>query len=229
MAHQITIMKRMFELQKQLAITTHHTVELTIEAASSHERIARRLSEFDDFFRPIRNYFYWEPHCFDIPVCWSLRSRLRHPRRCRHAHGQDAGTPAVPGQDGRPAATTSPTDAAADRHHGIDAGHDANHACDHVRHHGCAQQQQPKRREMGQAYDAAKDDDSFYLPPEVFDNADFKRAMGSFISPDGKSVRFIISHKGDPATPEGIAASIRSGRPPRRRSRPRRWRMPRSI
>ncbi|NLP98783.1 MMPL family transporter, partial [Mycobacterium tuberculosis] len=30
--------------------------------------------DFDDFFRPIRSYFYWEKHCYDIPVCWSLRS-----------------------------------------------------------------------------------------------------------------------------------------------------------
>ena len=58
---------------------------------------------------------------------------------------------------------------------------------------------------MGQAFDAAKNDDSFYLPPEVFQNADFQRAMNSFLSPDGKAARFIISHKGDPATPEGIA------------------------
>ena len=58
---------------------------------------------------------------------------------------------------------------------------------------------------MGEAFDASKNDDSFYLPPEVFDNADFKRGMKNFISPDGKSVRFIISHEGDPATPEGIA------------------------
>ncbi len=28
---------------------------------------------------------------------------------------------------------------------------------------------------MGQAFDASKNDDSFYLPPEVFDNPDFKR------------------------------------------------------
>ena len=32
------------------------------------------IADFDDFWRPIRNYFYWEPHCFDIPICWSLRS-----------------------------------------------------------------------------------------------------------------------------------------------------------
>jgi RND superfamily putative drug exporter len=58
---------------------------------------------------------------------------------------------------------------------------------------------------MGEAFDASMNDDSFYLPPEVFDNADFKRGMEQFISPDGKSVRFIISHDGDPLTPEGIA------------------------
>ncbi len=58
---------------------------------------------------------------------------------------------------------------------------------------------------MGQAFDAAKNDDSFYLPPEVFQNPDFQRAMASFVSPDGKAARFIISHRGDPATPEGIA------------------------
>ena len=58
---------------------------------------------------------------------------------------------------------------------------------------------------MGQAFDAAKNDDSFYLPPEVFQNPDFQRAMNSFLSPDGKAARFIISHRGDPATAEGIA------------------------
>ena len=58
---------------------------------------------------------------------------------------------------------------------------------------------------MGQAFDASKNDDSFYLPPEVFENPDFKRALNSFLSPDGKAARFIISHNGDPASPEGIA------------------------
>jgi RND superfamily putative drug exporter len=58
---------------------------------------------------------------------------------------------------------------------------------------------------MGKAFDAAKNDDSFYLPPEVFKNKDFQRALNNFFSPDGKAVRLIISHRGDPATPEGIA------------------------
>jgi RND superfamily putative drug exporter len=58
---------------------------------------------------------------------------------------------------------------------------------------------------LGKAFDAARNDDSFYLPPEVFKNKDFQRAMNSFLSPDGKAARFIISHRGDPATSEGIA------------------------
>ena len=58
---------------------------------------------------------------------------------------------------------------------------------------------------MGQAFDTSKNDDSFYLPPEVFDNPDFKRGLKMFVSPDGKAIRFIISHEGDPATPEGIS------------------------
>jgi RND superfamily putative drug exporter len=58
---------------------------------------------------------------------------------------------------------------------------------------------------MGEAFDDSMNDDSFYVPPEIFDNADFKRGMKNFISPDGHSVRFIISHEGDPATVEGIS------------------------
>src|SRR6202012_5652897 len=57
---------------------------------------------------------------------------------------------------------------------------------------------------MGQAFDAAKNDDSFYLPPEIFQNKDFQRAMTSFLSPDGKAARFIISQRGDPGSPEGL-------------------------
>ncbi len=58
---------------------------------------------------------------------------------------------------------------------------------------------------MGKDFDAAKTDDSFYLPREVFSNPDFQRVEKLFLSPDGKAARFIISHKGDPATDEGIS------------------------
>jgi len=57
---------------------------------------------------------------------------------------------------------------------------------------------------MGKYFDEAKNDDSFYLPPEVFQNPDFQRGLKMFVSPDGKAVRFIITHQGDPASVEGI-------------------------
>ena len=58
---------------------------------------------------------------------------------------------------------------------------------------------------MGAAFDAAKTDDSFYVPPEVFDNAEFQRGLKLFLSPDGKAARMIITHDVDPATPQGIS------------------------
>src|SRR5208283_4250968 len=57
---------------------------------------------------------------------------------------------------------------------------------------------------MGKAFDASKNDDSFYLGPEVFKNKDFKRAVTLFLSPDGKAARLLISQKADPASPEGV-------------------------
>jgi putative drug exporter of the RND superfamily len=43
------------------------------------------------------------------------------------------------------------------------------------------------------------------MPPEAFDNPEFKRGLKLFLSPDGKAARMIISHEGHPATPEGIS------------------------
>jgi len=67
------------------------------------------------------------------------------------------------------------------------------------------QAQQDNASAMGEAFDNSRNDDSFYLPPEVFDNAEFKRGMKNFISPDGKAVRLIISHEGEPMSAEGIS------------------------
>jgi putative drug exporter of the RND superfamily len=58
---------------------------------------------------------------------------------------------------------------------------------------------------MGQAFDDAKSDDYFYLPPEAFDSPDFQRGLKLMLPPDGKSAQFIITRDVDPATPEGIS------------------------
>jgi RND superfamily putative drug exporter len=58
---------------------------------------------------------------------------------------------------------------------------------------------------MGQAFDASKSDDYFYLPPEVFANPDVQKGLKLFLSPDGKAARLIITHDVDPATEQGIS------------------------
>ena len=44
------------------------------DTVATAQDLRDKIANFDDFFRPLRNYFYWEPHCFDIPICWALRS-----------------------------------------------------------------------------------------------------------------------------------------------------------
>ncbi len=58
---------------------------------------------------------------------------------------------------------------------------------------------------MGEAFDTARNDDTFYLPPEAFQTADFQRGIKLFMSPDGKAVRFTVFHQGDPLTEDGTA------------------------
>ena len=38
------------------------------------DELRDHIADFEDFWRPIRSYFYWEKHCYDIPICFSLRS-----------------------------------------------------------------------------------------------------------------------------------------------------------
>ncbi len=70
----IANMEHMYGILQQVTATTHDLVGATKQIQADTIELRDHVADFDDFFRPIRNYFYWEPHCFDIPVCWSLRS-----------------------------------------------------------------------------------------------------------------------------------------------------------
>ncbi|MDT7794917.1 MAG: putative drug exporter of the superfamily, partial [Mycobacterium sp.] len=75
-AMQTTIdtMTKMSSLMGEMAAVTHSMVARTRDMTVDIAELRDHISDFDDFFRPIRNYLYWEPHCYDIPVCWSMRS-----------------------------------------------------------------------------------------------------------------------------------------------------------
>ena len=155
-------------------------------------------------FRPLRNYFYWEPHCYDIPVCSAVRSVYDS------LDGVDRLTEKL--QELRP--DLDNVDAvmpqlAAQLPPLIDTMKNLRTMLltMHSTMSGIVEQVtelSASATAMGQDFDTAKNDDSFYMPREVFANADFQRVMKLFLSPDGKAARFIISHRGDPSSAEGI-------------------------
>ena len=74
MARQIALTKHMYELQRQVTAIAHHSIGETKEMAVIVDELRGHISDFEDLWRPIRSYFYWEKHCYDIPICFSLRS-----------------------------------------------------------------------------------------------------------------------------------------------------------
>jgi RND superfamily putative drug exporter len=201
----IDTMTKMSALTTEMAATTHSMVtkmkDMTVDVAELRDNIAN----FDDFFRPLRNYFYWEPHCYNIPICWALRSVFDT------LDGIDTMTDDIQGlipemerlDQLMPQMVTlmPPMIETMKSMKNMMLTMYATQKGMQDR----ADEMQENSSAMGEAFDASMNDDSFYLPPEVFDNAEFKRGMENFISPDGKSVRFIISHDGDPMTEAGIA------------------------
>jgi RND superfamily putative drug exporter len=201
----IDTMRRMLTLMRQLAGTTHDVAGQTRQIVADTTDVRDHIADFDDFFRPLRGYFSWERHCFDIPVCWALRSVFDA------LDGVDKLTDDLGGlvKDTDKLDTLMPQlisllppiiDATTTmRTMTMTMYSTFSGLLDQM---DAAQQNVSA---MGQAFDAARNDDSFYLPPEVFDNPDFKRGLTMFLSPDGKAARFIITHDGDPATPQGIS------------------------
>lgn len=201
----IHTMDQMIAIMDDLTATTGSLVENMRTMVDNVTRLRDGIADFDDFFRPIRNYFYWEPHCYNIPVCWSLRSVFDT------LDGIDTMTDGI--QSLMPAmehlnavmpemqALFKPMIATMKSMRTMMLTMQATMK-------GIQDQQaatQGSSNAMGEAFDEAKNDDSFYLPPEVFDNHDFQRGMKMFISPNGHAVRYIISHEKDPLSPEGIA------------------------
>ena len=208
----INTMEKMQSLTAQMAATMHSMVVKMRGTVVDINQLRDHIADFDDFFRPLRNYFYWEPHCFDIPICWSIRSVFDT------LDGIDAMSDDIQNllPDMERLDTLMPQLVAL-MPSMIDTMKSMQNISLTMYQSQKTQQDQQQAQQsdgnaIGQAFDASKNDDSFYLPPEVFDNADFKRGMKMFVSPDGKAVQFIISHEGDPATQEGISriAAIKS-------------------
>jgi putative drug exporter of the RND superfamily len=206
-AMQVTIdsMTTMQSITLQMSEVTRRMADKMKNTSLDINELRDHMADFDDFFRPLRNYFYWEPHCFDIPVCWALRSIFDALDGISTM--SDDFQDLVP--DLERLADLMPQMVAI-MPAMIQSMKDQKQMMLNQYQQQKAQQdqtmaQQDNSTAMGEAFDAAKNDDSFYLPPEAFDNADFKRGIKLFLSPDGHAVRFTIIHQGDPLTQEGTS------------------------
>jgi RND superfamily putative drug exporter len=200
----IDILEKQYQLSLEQTKLTQDSAAKSQALLETTEELRDNIANFDDQFRPLRNYFYWEPHCFDIPLCAATRSLF------------DAldGIDQVTAQTG---AVQVNTDKLADLAPKLTAllpqtiasmktSRDLSLATYNSQKALYDQQQASNDTAlaMGQSFDQAKNDDLFFLPPEAFGNPDFKRGLVMFLSPDGKSARMFITHESDPATTAGI-------------------------
>lgn len=201
----ITILERIDAMARELAGTTHHAIGTAKNLKATADQMRDNIANFDDQFRPLRNYFYWEKHCFDIPMCSAARSLFDT-------------------IDGIDKITEDMTSALSDLDHidqllpqiisqlpsiiSITKNIRTTTLTLHSTFSGMLTQidrMSDTTTVMGQIFDDAKNDDLFYLPPDAFDSPDFQRGLALMLSPDGKAARLTITHDADPATPEGIA------------------------
>jgi RND superfamily putative drug exporter len=205
MGTTIGVLQHMYSLLQQLVDTTHRMVASTHELQDITNELRDHLADFQDFFRPLFNYLYWEPHCYDIPICWSIRSvadavdgidqiTTTMEELVKNLDQLDVLLPQILLSFPQMIATLESTRTMMLTMHSTMSGTIS-----------AMEQSSDNATAMGKAFDAANNDDSFYLAPEVFKNEDFKRVLNIFLSPDGKATRMLISQRGDPATPEGVS------------------------
>ncbi|WP_442931811.1 MMPL/RND family transporter [Mycobacterium sp. 050128] len=196
--------RRLEDITQELSVGTHISRESAERLKSFSEEARDHLADYDDFSRPMRSYFYWEKHCFDIPICWALRSLLESVDSVdeitnelgNEVHGLtiiDTVTPRIITQIHTLATNLesirSLTLTLQSTLHAIIPQLDVfiNPLVD-----------------MAQAFDAAKNDDFFFLPPDALTTPDFKVGMDFFMTPDGRGARTIVYHQGEAMSPEGI-------------------------
>ncbi|WP_261862608.1 RND family transporter, partial [Mycobacterium montefiorense] len=201
----IEAMRHMYDLMGQLVDNTIDMDHLTHDISNITGDLRDHFADFDDFFRPIGSYFYWEKHCFDIPICWAIRSvfdvfdNVDQLSEKLKDLAKDMGvlTVLLPQMRAQLLPMISTMTIMRDML-----------AVWHSTLASLNEEQEMNTKDpgaMGRVFDAAQVDDSFYLPQSAFDTPAFKRVLNMFLSPDGKAARFIIALEGDPATPEGIA------------------------
>ncbi|WP_322859920.1 MMPL family transporter [Mycobacterium europaeum] len=205
LAKTINILKQQYVLQQQLADTTHSEAQNFHDTIATIQDLRDKIANFDDFFRPVRSYFYWERHCYDIPACFAFRSLFDAldgiDQLTEKFEDLTATLDKLDALQPKLVALIPPQIASQQTNRDLTLANYATLSGIYAQTAAAID----NATALGRAFDAAKNDDTFYLPPEVFNNPDFKRGLKLFLSPDGEAARMIVTHEGDPATPEDIA------------------------
>ena len=200
----IDILEQQYQLSLQQTQLTQDSAAKSQALLQTTEELRDNIANFDDQFRPLRNYFYWEPHCFDIPLCFATRNLFDALDGIDKVTTQTGAVQVNTDQlaDLAPKLTAllpqTIASMKASRDMSLASYNSQKTLLDQL------EASNDTALAMGAAFDGAKNDDLFFLPPEAFDNPDFKRGLVMFLSPDGKSARMFITHETDPATVDGI-------------------------
>jgi len=196
--------KRMAALTSQIGAGSHITRESSDRLKAITDESRDDLADFDDLFRPIRSYFYWERHCYNIPICSGIRSlydAIDTVDKIAEELGNTSKGIAVIDQV---------TPQLVNQMHTM-TGDMVTMQKLILTFQSFLQTTVPQLDSMiqplismAQAFDNAKNDDFFFLPPAAFNTPDFKVGLNFFMTPDGKATRINIFHKGEAMSATGI-------------------------
>jgi len=202
--HSVEVLRKEIVFFQKMSDELHKTVLTVEDLQQITDQMNSEISNLDDFFRPVKSYFYWERHCFDIPICWAFRSLFDGLDNIDHlaADIKDARA-SLEALDKLLPQVITQLKLTADDSEAL--------AALLVSTYGQSALQSTQTDQtfddlinVGLDFDRARSDDFFYIPREGFENDDVKTGMQLLMSPDGKAARFIITHEGNAMGPEGV-------------------------
>jgi RND superfamily putative drug exporter len=204
MAHTVGVLRQTIDLTQKLSDELHNTVVTMEDMEQVTEQMNEEVADLDDFMRPLRNYFYWEPHCFDIPACWAFRSLFDMLDSVDSLAGdiKDA-VGSLEIVDKLLPQMVSQLKTMADDMQALQSLIVNTYGPSDIQAEN-TDQTFDDMINVGIDFDQSRSDDFFYMPREAFDNEDVKTGMTLMMSPDGKAARFIVTHEGNAMGPEGI-------------------------
>lgn len=204
MGHTVEVLQTTIELTQKLADEMHSTVLTMEEMQALTEQMDEEISNLDDFMRPIRSYFFWEPHCYDIPVCWAFRSLWEMMDSVdKLAENIKNAVSSLEVVDTLLPQLVTQLNIMADDQIALRSLIVNTYGPSDIQARN-TDQTFDDMINVGNDFDASRSDDFFYIPRPAFDNEDIKTGMQLMMSPDGKAARFIVTHEGNAMGPEGI-------------------------